>query len=50
MAAAREHLFLRHAPMTMKTVSTSGNSSGSIDMPRAMPASSALNHAPRSNP
>ena len=36
---------MRHAPMTMKTVSTSGNSSGSIDMPSAMP----LKHARRAS-
>ncbi len=37
----------RHAPITMNTVSTSGNSSGSIDMPSAMPARSASSHEPR---
>ena len=30
---------MRHAPIAMNTVSTTGNSSGSIDMPSAMPAS-----------
>ena len=41
---------IRHAPITMNTVRTSGNSSGSIDMPSAMPASSASSQAPRSSP
>ena len=30
---------IRQAPIAMNTVSTTGNSSGSIDMPSAMPAS-----------
>ena len=38
----------RHAPMTMKTVSTSGNSSGSSDMPTAIAPSRASSHEPRS--
>ena len=33
---------IRQAPMAMNTVSTTGNSSGSIDMPRATPASTAF--------
>ena len=33
---------IRHAPIAMNTVSTTGNSSGSIDIPTAMPASSAV--------
>ena len=32
---------IRQAPIAMKTASTTGNSSGSIDIPRAMPPSSA---------
>ena len=40
----------RHAPITMNTVSTSGNSSGSIDIPSAMPASTASSHEPRNKP
>ena len=41
---------IRQAPMTVNTVSTSGNSSGSIDMPSAMPASSASSQDPRHRP
>uniref|UniRef100_A0A0S6Z011 Secreted protein n=1 Tax=Mizugakiibacter sediminis TaxID=1475481 RepID=A0A0S6Z011_9GAMM len=41
---------MRHAPITMNTLSTSGNSSGSIDMPSAMPASSAFIQPSRSRP
>ena len=50
--AAREHARreIRHAPIAMKTVSTTGNSSGSIDMPSAMPASSASSQPPRRVP
>ena len=40
----------RHAPITMKTVSTSGNSSGSIDMPSAMPPAAPGATTPRSTP
>ena len=39
----------RHAPITMNTVSTSGNSSGSSDMPSAMAPSKASSHEPRSH-
>lgn len=38
---------MRQAPMAMKIVNTMGNSSGSIDMPSAMPASTASSHPPR---
>ena len=38
---------IRHAPIAMKTASTTGNSSGSIDMPSAMPASTASSQPPR---
>ena len=41
---------IRQAPIAMKTVSTTGNSSGSIDMPRAMPASTASSQPPRKVP
>ena len=41
---------MRQAPMAMNTVSTTGNSSGSIDMPSAMPPSTASSHPPRSRP
>ena len=41
---------IRHAPITMKTLSTRGNSSGNIDISRAMPARSASSQEPRSNP
>jgi len=41
---------IRHAPIAMKTASTIGNSSGSIDMPTAMPASTPSSHPPRSKP
>src|SRR6516164_150456 len=41
---------IRQAPITMKTVRTSGNSSGSIDMPSAMPLSKASSHPPRQRP
>ena len=41
---------MRQAPITMKTVRTSGNSSGSIDMPSAMPLSSASSQPPRQRP
>ena len=37
---------MRHAPIAMNTVSTTGNSSGSIDMPSAMPASNASSQEP----
>ena len=37
---------MRQAPMAMNTVSTTGNSSGSIDMPSAMPPSTASSHPP----
>ncbi len=40
----------RHAPITVKTTSTSGSSSGSIAMLSAMPASSASSHRPVINP
>ena len=41
---------MRHAPIAMNTVNTTGNSSGSIDMPMAMPARTASSQLPRSNP
>ena len=41
---------MRQAPMAMKTVKTTGNSSGSMDMPSAMPPSTASNHPPRKMP
>ena len=41
---------IRQAPIAMNTVSTTGNSSGSIDMPSAMPASTASSHPPRKVP
>ena len=41
---------MRQAPIAMNTVSTTGNSSGSIDMPSAMPASIASSHPPRTVP
>ena len=41
---------IRQAPIAMNTVSTTGNSSGSIDMPSAMPASTASSHPPRKAP
>ena len=41
---------IRQAPIAMKIVSTTGNSSGSIDMPMAMPASSASSQPPRRRP
>ena len=41
---------MRHAPMAMKTVRTTGSSSGNIDMPSAIPASSASSHPPRKVP
>jgi len=41
---------MRQAPITIKTVSTSGNSSGSIDMPSAMPLSNASSQPPRQRP
>ena len=41
---------IRHAPIARNTVSTTGNSSGSIDMPMVMPASTASSQPPRSVP
>ena len=41
---------IRHAPIAMNTVSTTGNSSGSIDIPTAMPASSPSSQPPRQLP
>jgi hypothetical protein len=41
---------IRQAPIAMNTASTTGNSSGNIDIPRAMPASSASSQPPRSVP
>ena len=41
---------MRQAPMAMNTVSTTGNSSGSIDMPSAMPARTASSQPPRKVP
>ena len=41
---------IRHAPIARNTVSTTGNSSGNIDMPIAMPASTASIQPPRSSP
>ena len=41
---------IRQAPTAMNTVSTTGNSSGSIDMPIAIPARSASIQPPRSIP
>ena len=53
MAAARRvstrACEIRQAPMAMNTVSTTGNSSGSIDMPSAMPASTASSQPPRNS-
>ena len=43
-------LEMRHAPIAMKTASTMGNSSGSIDMPTAIPARTACNQSPRNMP
>ena len=54
MAAARRvstrACEIRQAPIAMNTVSTTGNSSGSIDMPSAIPASTASSHPPRMSP
>ncbi len=51
IAAARRvstrALEMRHAPIAMNTVNTTGNSSGSIDMPSAMPARIASSQPPR---
>ncbi len=51
MAAARRVRTLprdiRQAPMAMKTVSTTGNSSGNIDMPSEISASTASSQLPR---
>ena len=41
---------MRHAPIAMNTASTSGISSGIIDMPMAMPPSAAFSHDPRRMP
>ena len=41
---------IRQAPIAMNTASTIGNSSGSIDMPTAMPASTASSQPPRNRP
>ena len=41
---------IRQAPIAMKTASTTGNSSGSIDMPSAMPPSTASSQWPRKTP
>lgn len=41
---------MRQAPVAMNTVSTTGNSAGSIDMPTAMPASTASRQLPRRSP
>ena len=41
---------IRQAPMARNTVSTTGNSSGSIAMPTAMPAKMASSQPPRSSP
>ena len=41
---------IRHAPIARNTVSTTGNSSGSIDMPIAIPASTASIQPPRNSP
>ena len=41
---------MRQAPIAMKTASTMGNSSGSIDMPTAMPASTPSSQPPRKRP
>ena len=41
---------IRHAPSARKTVSTTGNSSGSIAMAVAMPASTPSSHTPRVRP
>ncbi len=40
----------RQAPIAVKTASTRGNSSGTIDMPSAIPASSASSQEPRDRP
>ena len=54
MAAARRvstrACDIRQAPITMNTVSTSGNSSGSIDMPSAIPPRNASSQSPRRKP
>ena len=41
---------MRQAPMAIKTASTTGNSSGNIDMPSAMPPSTASSQPPRNVP
>ncbi len=41
---------MRQAPITRKTVRTSGNSSGSIDMASVMPASRPSSQVPRRSP
>ena len=41
---------MRNAPMVMNRVSTTGISSGSIDMASAMPDSAASSQPPRSSP
>jgi hypothetical protein len=43
-------LEIRQAPIAMKTVSTTGNSSGNMDMPMVIPASTASSHPPRNVP
>ena len=41
-------LDMRHAPIAMNTAIIIGNSAGNIDIPNAMPPSSASSHDPRS--
>ena len=41
---------IRHAPIAMNTVSTTGISSGNIDIPSAIPARTASSHPPRRVP
>ncbi len=41
---------MRHAPIAMNTVITSGNSSGRSDIPSAIPPSIASSQEPRSKP
>ena len=48
--ASTRALDKRSAPMAMNTARTTGNSSGSIDIPIAMPASKASSHSPRDQP
>jgi hypothetical protein len=49
LASTRDLRDIRSAPMVRNSVRTTGNSSGSIDMASAMPASSASSQSPRSS-